>query len=365
MKDFFNRPWVYRVLSLGLAVLLFVYVQSNNLGSTISDQRQNSEQTAIAQTKTTMRVSLQVEADVEKYFVTGYPEKVDVTISGSKALVASTKNMQNFRAYIDLRDLSTGTHTVKIKISGLSSSLNFSVKPESTKVKIQTRSDRTLPIQVNFNSNRVADGYLVGTPTISPETVRVSGSKSEVKRVKQVVADLDLSANTKANYEQEVMLKALDKNGKEVDVLMSPQTAHVELPISLPTKKLTLSFSQDGDGQDGLLYAFTSSVTQVTVSAPQSVLSDLPNTLTMPIDVSDITATVQKTITLAKPDGVVAIDPKSVAVNIKVTQSNSEGSSSSSSSKSSQSTSSSKSSSSSTSSGSSADDETETDSDSE
>src|SRR5699024_9936191 len=159
MKDFFDRPWVYRVIALGLAVLLFIYVQNNSLGSTVANNM-NQEQTDAADTKITLKEALQVEVDTDKYFVTGYPEKVDITIEGSKSLVAAAKNTNNFRVYIDLRDLKTGTHTVKIKVSGLNKSLKYSIKPDSTKVKIQTRSDRTFPIQTKYNSNRIADGYL-------------------------------------------------------------------------------------------------------------------------------------------------------------------------------------------------------------
>lgn len=329
MKDFFNRPWVYRVIALGLTILLFYFVQVNNLGVTNSSHSQ--EQAAVAKTSQTMKTDLQVRSDTSKYYVTGYPEKVTVTISGSKSLVSSTYNSQSFQAYIDLRDLKVGTHTVKVKIAGLNSALSSSIKPDKVTVKIQNRSDKTFPIQVKYNSSRVADGYLIGTPEISPETVRVSGSRAEVSRVKQVVAKLELKAGQKSTYEQEALLQALDKNGDTVDVLLTPQTAHVELPVYLPSKKVNLRFKQTGTPVSGRTYIFTSSVEEVTVSAPQSVLDDLDDTLTVPVKVTSVGSSTQKTITLTKPDGVVKIDPASISVNIQVTQRNSNNSSSSSS----------------------------------
>lgn len=323
MKEFFNRPWVYRVLSLGLAALLFAWVTSQNLGATHSNS-QTAEQTAVADTKETLKTNLQVDSDQDVYYVTGYPRQVSITIEGPSANVSAARNMRNFRVYIDVRKLKVGTHTVKIKQSGLNRSLKYSIKPETVKIKIATRKDKTFPIQANYKTSRIADGYLVGTPSISPSTVRVSGAKSEVSRVREVVAQLDISNNTKDNYEQEVLLDALDEDGNTVDVLLTPQTAHVKLPIYLPSKKVKLDFEQSGSGDGGRVYSFVSSVTQVTLFAPQSVLDKIGKTITVPVSVSKVNSSIQKTVKIDKPSGVVNIDPSSVTVNIHVSQVNDE-----------------------------------------
>ncbi|MFD1465343.1 YbbR-like domain-containing protein [Lapidilactobacillus mulanensis] len=323
MKEFFNRPWVYRVLSLGLAALLFAWVTSQNLGATRSNS-QTPEQTAVADITETLKTTLQVDSDQDTYYVTGYPKQVSITLAGPSANVIAARNMRNFRVYIDVRDLKVGTHTVKIKQTGLNRSLKYTIKPETVKVKIATRSDKTFPIQANYKTSRIAEGYLTGTPSISPATVRVSGAKSEVSRVSEVVAQLDISNNTKDNYEQEVLLEALDKNGDAVDVLLTPQTVHVSLPVYLPSKKVKLNFEQSGSGDDGRVYSFVSSVTQVTLFAPQSVLDDIGKSITVPVSVSKVNSSIQKTIKIYKPNGVVEIDPSAVTVNIQVTQVNAE-----------------------------------------
>lgn len=323
MKEFFNRPWVYRVLSLGLAALLFAWVTSQNLGATRSNS-QTPEQTAVADITETLKTTLQVDSDQDTYYVTGYPKQVSITLAGPSANVIAARNMRNFRVYIDVRDLKVGTHTVKIKQTGLNRSLKYTIKPETVKVKIATRSDKTFPIQANYKTSRIAEGYLTGTPSISPATVRVSGAKSEVSRVSEVVAQLDISNNTKDNYEQEVLLEALDKNGDAVDVLLTPQTVHVSLPVYLPSKKVKLNFEQSGSGDDGRVYSFVSSVTQVTLFAPQSVLDDIGKSITVPVSVSKVNSSIQKTIKIDKPNGVVEIDPSAVTVNIQVTQVNAE-----------------------------------------
>ena len=114
MKKFFDKPWFYRIVALILAILLAIYVSSNQQGFVTQGRREETLKTA---TKTqVIKAPLQVSVNTDKYYVTGYPEKINLTLEGSNALVTSTINTQNFRVYIDLSHLKTGEHTVPIKV---------------------------------------------------------------------------------------------------------------------------------------------------------------------------------------------------------------------------------------------------------
>ena len=88
MKKFFDKPWFYRIIALILAILLAVYVASNQQGYVTQGRREETLKTA---TKTqVIKAPLQVSVNTDKYYVTGYPEKVNLTLEGSNALVIST-----------------------------------------------------------------------------------------------------------------------------------------------------------------------------------------------------------------------------------------------------------------------------------
>ena len=73
MKKFFDKPWFYRIIALILAILLAVYVASNQQGYVTQGRREETLKTA---TKTqVIKVPLQVSVNTDKYYVTGYPEK--------------------------------------------------------------------------------------------------------------------------------------------------------------------------------------------------------------------------------------------------------------------------------------------------
>ena len=120
MQKFYDKPWFYKLFSLILAIVLVAFVDNTQVN--VNNQSKVQE---TASTKQAINMALQVSVDADKYYVTGYPSKVKVTLEGSNALVTSTINTQNFRVYIDLSKLSVGEHKVPIKVSGLPSQLSY------------------------------------------------------------------------------------------------------------------------------------------------------------------------------------------------------------------------------------------------
>ncbi|MFD1672571.1 YbbR-like domain-containing protein [Agrilactobacillus yilanensis] len=321
MNNLFNRPWVYKIISLIFAIGLFAYVNEGSLSTTRGSQENNQEQ--LANKKKSVKVPLEVQSDTDKYFITGYPEKVTVRLEGPSALVTTTVNTQNFKVSADLRDLSVGKHRVRLQQQGINKDLTYQISPKYITVNIQPKQTKTFPIQLEFNKDSVADGYTIGTTKMSQETVNATGSKSDIAKVDQIIASVNTENNRKTAVDQEVLLQAVDKSGKIVNVVLDPQTIHVNIPIYLPTKKLDLDFEQSGDSDSQLAYSFTSDTTSVKVSGKQDVLDKLKS-LTIPVDVTGITQTTTKDINVSLKDtNLQGVDPESVRVTIKVTQSDS------------------------------------------
>lgn len=134
-KDFWSKSWVLKLVSLLIAILIVVYIDSTQPGFLTQGENKITQQTA--NETQTVKIPLQVSVDTDKYYVVGYPEKVSVTLEGSNALVTSAVNTQNFRAYIDLTHKKIGKHTVKVHISGLSNQLSYSINPKTINIDIE------------------------------------------------------------------------------------------------------------------------------------------------------------------------------------------------------------------------------------
>ena len=228
----FDHVWVLRIVSLILAILLFVYVT----GSKSSDTRQssqNGQNSALMANKTeTLKIPLEVESNSEKYVVTGYPQYVKIKITGPSALVTTTANTQNFKVTADLTNLGVGKHEVRLKASGLNKELSYSINPAKIKVNIQSRNTATVPVEVRLSSKSLNDGYRVGTPKAALEKVQITGAKSEVQQVAKVIAYVNVPKNTQSTLHRTVTLQAINEAGQTMNVVIIPNTVSVTVPIS-------------------------------------------------------------------------------------------------------------------------------------
>lgn len=314
MKNFWNKSWFIRIVSLLLAVLIVIYIDSTQTGFLTQGETSRTKQTATE--RQTIKVPLQVSVDTDQYYVVGYPDKVKVTLEGSNALVTSAVNTQNFRAYIDLTKKKVGVHTVKIRISGLSKQLSSSISPKTVKVNIQRRKYRTMPVQIGYNKNAVANGYHVGKVSVNPTQVEVTGARSEVNQIDQIIAKVVLPNNINHDYERQVMLLAEDKKGRQLNVVIQPATARVTIPISIAKKSVKLSLSSKNEASNKV-YSVTAKQNNIVLYGQKSVLNKTKK-IDLKVDLRNINSSTTKTYQIKLPKGVVRAEPSSVQIQIKV-----------------------------------------------
>lgn len=234
-KSLWTRPMFLRIVSLILAIVLYLYVNGGSDGFLRQTTRGNNDSsTSILNSSksTTVKMPLTVNVNTDKYVVTGYPQFVKVKLTGPSALVTTSVNTQNFKAYVNLSDLTAGEHTVKVKTSGLNSNVKATVDPAKITVNIEPRSTITASVKVQLSNTSLDGGYKLGTAKPALDTVQVTGARSEVQQVSQVVAYVKVPKSTTATLHQQVTLQAVDKNGKALNVVVTPGTITVTVPVS-------------------------------------------------------------------------------------------------------------------------------------
>lgn len=232
-KGFFRRKWFLRIISLILALFLFMYVNGSKSGFLRQNTRNNNQNSALMSNKSvTLRMPLDVTIDNNKYIISGYPQYVKVKVTGPSALVTTTSNTQNFKVYADLSDLTPGKHRVKLKTSGLNSELTSKIEPQYINVNIQQRKTITMKVTIRLSTRDLDDGYKLGHPHSDIQTVQVTGSRDEVNKVNRIVAFVAIPHDAKDNIARQVTLQAIDRNGQTLNVVISPTTTNVSIPIS-------------------------------------------------------------------------------------------------------------------------------------
>ncbi len=270
---------------------------------------------------------LAVNVDNDKYFVTGYPEKVHVKLSGPSAMVKAMDNTRNFEVYADLSKLKSGTHTVKFRTSGLSKEITASIDPDSAVIKIERCKTITMPIQTRYDTGQISRGYAAGTPILSSQTTSITGGQKSIKKIVSVVANVNLPDGTNSAYSKNVILQAIDKNGKTVpDVVISPETVHVTVPINLATstKTVPLLLEAGAGGVSGKSYNFTSPTKSITLHGTKTALKSI-SSYRLKVPIVGINSTTTKTIKISPTEaGITSVSPNSLQVTIEVHSSGSQ-----------------------------------------
>ena len=229
----FSRKWVLRLVSLILAIFLFVYVNGSKNGFLRQNTRDSNHANALMSNKSAkIRMPLNITIDNDKYVVTGYPQYVNVKVSGPSALVTTTSNTQNFRVYANLNSLGPGKHRVPVKTTGLNSELRAVTTPHDINVNTQPRKTITMRVSVRLSNHDLDDGYAVGRPRLDTEFVQVTGARDEVNKVSRIVAFVAVPNDAKNSLQRQVTLQAVDKNGQTLNVVIMPKTTNVTIPIS-------------------------------------------------------------------------------------------------------------------------------------
>ncbi|PWF99461.1 CdaR family protein [Levilactobacillus bambusae] len=318
MKKLMNSRWAYRLISLVLAILLFFYVNSMTPNHSNSLSGRQDRIATLSSTKTqTVSVPLQLNVNNDKYFVTGYPEYVKVTLSGSSALVTATANTQNFKVYASLSGLGKGTHTVTLHQEGLNSELRSTISPSQIKVNIQPRKTVNFPVKVKYNQGNIASGYKAGKATSDVTQVQATGAADQIAQIKQVAAVISLGPNVKKTQNKQAIIEALDAHDKTVNVILTPSTTTVNLPIASTgeSKRVGLDL-QAKNGDSKVKYALSSTTSSVTAYGSSQQLEALDKA-EVDVDVSDVKEETTKTVTISpKQNDVKSFDPTSIKVKI-------------------------------------------------
>lgn len=321
MKKFLLNNWAYRLLSLFFAILLFMYVGSTQMGSS-TQVNDSSNATQLTSNKAkTLSVPLSLTVNSNKYFVTGYPEKVKIHLNGPSALVTTTANTQNFKVYADLSKLGVGSHTVRIQQEGLNNDLRYRFEPAKIKVDIQPRKTVSYPLQVKYSKGNVASGYQAGNATADVKSVKITGASDQINRIWSVVAQLNVPQNAKSSINSQAIVEALDSKQNTVNVVITPATANVTLPITPGnSKELPVKLEAKGITDDNESFTLTSATKRVRVFGTKAQLKKLTS-VEVEVDTSDVKKTKTKRIELdSKLNDVKGFDPD--YINVKITRNN-------------------------------------------
>lgn len=229
----------------------------------------------------------------EAYVVEGLPEKVDITLIGSRANLYIAKQSTTHEVVVDLTGLKEGQHKVDIKYNQAGSDITYKVNPSYATVVIYPKVSQAKTMTIDILNQDALDSKLfINSVDVENDNVVIKGADYKLKKVATVKALLDINNLPKQEVGttvlKDVPLKAYDESGNVVDVELVPATVDVTMEITSPSKEVPIQIVPVGEVAFGkAISALEASENKVTVYGSSETLETL-NYIPVEIDVTGL-----------------------------------------------------------------------------
>lgn len=261
---------------------------------------------------------------IGKYYeIVNNSSTVTFKASGKRSYLERMSN-SDFKAVADLEAIEN-MNRVPIDITPQRYTSNVSVTNKTYYLELEVEELRSESFVIAVETvGEVGDQKALGSVSISPNILRVSGPSSVVEMVDKVIARVDVDNMTSDMIDSVIPLlydaKGNEMNTSELSFNMQSVTASVQI---LDTKEVTINFQTSGTPPDGYEYIGTEYSPQTVWVKGQVAVLNTMNSITVPkevLDLTDATEDIEKTVDVSSylPEGVTLVDSSQAKIEVRV-----------------------------------------------
>lgn len=261
---------------------------------------------------------------IGKYYeIVNNTSTVTFKASGKRSYLERMSN-SDFRAVADLEAIEN-MNRVPIDITPQRYTSNVSVTNKTYYLEVEVEDLRSESFVIAVETvGEVGDQKALGSVSISPNILRVSGPSSVVEMVDKVIARVDVTNMTSDMIDSVIPLlydaKGNEMNTSELSFNMQSVTASVQI---LDTKDVTINFQTSGTPPDGYEYIGIEYNPQTVRVKGQVAVLNTMNSITVPkevLDLTDATEDIVKTVDVSSylPEGVTLVDNDQAKIDVTV-----------------------------------------------
>jgi len=314
VKKFYNSRLWLGLVSVFFAILLFLSAVSNS--NNASSQKNNPVETF---TQSITDVPIDMKYNSDKYFISDYSYGSQVYLSSTNRVKLDSEvngDTRHFKIVADLTNSKPGKVSVPLKVSNLPIGLTAKVTPDRLTVTIGRKKTKSFPVTGGVDPKQIVSGYEIASITSSDKRVEVTSDESKIDLIDHVVAKLPDNVKLSSDYNDTVTLQAVSADGTILASSINPAKTDLEVKIKKISKTVPVSVLMTGQMSDRVSEIQPRLSRQtVDISGPREVL-DTINEVTAKVDITDVTKSTSKTVTLSEES--VTIEPSSLNVQLTV-----------------------------------------------
>lgn len=274
MKKFYKNDWFLRIVSVFVAIILWVYVV----------YFQNPEYERWIRNIPIKQSNVSSDFEDGKLAITDKnSETVNIKVRGTRKTIASL-NSENINITADLFGVSKeGKYTLSTGVVFPVDGIEILQKqPYDYEIKV----DRVVTVEKKINvevKGELKDGFYTDTITISPEYIKLTGPESYVKKVDNAVINVVLSHNSndvKGSYK----VKLYDGDTEITDGKITKNIEYADVLVKIVMKKSVKVVPDVKNAPENLSFQ----VSDIVIKGKESVLNEITSVETEPVNASDL-----------------------------------------------------------------------------
>ncbi|ACB83840.1 CdaR family protein [Natranaerobius thermophilus] len=306
MKQLFSQNGLLKLLSIALALLLWMFV------STDADDMATRE---ISRRYDGIQPSVRNQ-DPDLILV-GDPQTVSASLRGTRTMLNRVEK-DELVFYVDLEGLEAGTHRVPVSSSVPQFDVT-DIQPSEVEITLDERIEETFAVDHDVIGTP-DEGLQALEPEINPSTVTISGAKTYIEQVERVVARVDITG-TVDYLEKGIVVDIYDENGEIMEELeVSPGMVEVKIPMNYPEKEVPVEVDIEDNLPEFYLESVEISPEQVEVGGWESVINELEYIKTETIGLDRFLEEETVVASLERPEGIKEISDQNVIVEGQISQ---------------------------------------------
>lgn len=291
-----------RIICLLIACAMWVYV--------MTDQNPIVERS--------VEVHLQQNNLPNNMMVFNAPEKILVRVRGSRTQVMADNLDKQISASINLKNITEGQQSLPITVTYAGGEV-VTVTPKEVSIYVDTVSEKKVPVTTRI-VGAVSSDMTIGTSVITPPEVTLRGATHRIDKVNKVVAPIDVTDHT-GSFEAESDLVAVSDDGYDIpNMRIIPERVMVQATMvsQMLSTNVPVKLVMTGELPKGIIVTKTEILPEsIRITAPPSVLKELKEVKTKPMDISKLDGSVVSAVELDLPEKIIP-ELRTVQVRISV-----------------------------------------------
>lgn len=305
-----KSEWTLKIFALIIAIVLWSYVMSEVNPMWTEEYR-------------SVKVNVLNQASLERQgLVILEPENLNdidirVSITGRRSDVIKI-SADDIIAQVDLSGYGTGEVKVPVYVHVPVSVSLKDYSPKEILFKFDKIVSRERPVTVE-TAGELPDGYVLGTPTVKPQSVVVEGPSTWLNSLSKVVATVDVTGITD-DIDVNVPIRLVDDDGNSVRGISTKQSSvDVTIPVyrvkSVPIEIQTMNKLPDGYE----IVDIKANPSKIEIVGREEVLDKIESISTVPVDINELATNKNMKVELEIPEGVRLLGPdQEVTVSLNV-----------------------------------------------